>query len=179
MADDKGVEVGVTGREGFVGLPLDVGWRTSPTRSIVSAAGTAFKIQASDFVAVLDTLPTLAAHLRRFGQVMALQASLDAACNRFHDTDQRLSKWPLMYQDRVGNDVLALTHDFLAELLGARRASITEALGRLQKTGRIASRRGHTKIQDRAGLKNIACDCYSLMNLHLRSWNKERGNSVT
>jgi CRP-like cAMP-binding protein len=173
MSDGKRVEVGVTGREGFVGLPLISGWRTSPTRSIIRAACSGFKISASGLAASLPDCPTLATLLYRFGQELALQASLNAACNRCHEVDKRLSKWLLMYQDRLGEDVLTLTHDFLAEILGIRRASVSVAASMLRKAALISYVRGEITVEDRIALERTTCECYGLLNRQIKMWDEE------
>jgi CRP-like cAMP-binding protein len=102
MGDGKSVEVGLCGREGFVGLPLVAGFSTSPTRVIVQVAGSAFRVSAKDLIAALRDCPGLATALQRFTQELGLQSSQVAACNRLHDVDERLARWLLMSQDRFG-----------------------------------------------------------------------------
>ncbi len=126
MEDGTSVEVGLIGREGFVGTAMVVGLRTASTRAVTQAAGDAFRIKSKDLPKALAECPKLEFELNRFAYVMSLQVSQAAACNRLHDLGERLSRWLLMSQDRVGSDVLPLTHDFLAQMLGTRRSSVTK-----------------------------------------------------
>jgi CRP-like cAMP-binding protein len=173
MADGKSVEVGLTGNEGFVGLPLLAGLSTSPTRVILQVAGSAFRLRAKDLTAALAACPTLATSLQRFSQEMALQASQTAACNRLHEVDARLARWLLMSQDRLGTDIILLTQEFLAHMLGTRRASVTVAAGVLQKAGLIAYSRGSVKVKDRPGLEAAVCECYGIMARQIKKWRAE------
>jgi CRP-like cAMP-binding protein len=180
MADGKTVEVGLTGKEGFVGLPLVAGLSTSPTRVIVQVAGSAFRMAAKDLTDALSERPSLAISLRRFSQEMALQASQAAACNRLHEVDQRLARWLLMSQDRLGGAVtpldgavIPLTQEFLAHMLGTRRASVTVAAGVLQKAGLITYNRGSVRVKDRARLEAASCECYGIMTRQVKKWRAE------
>jgi CRP-like cAMP-binding protein len=129
MGDGKGVEVGLTGKEGFIGLPLVVGLKTSATRAVVQITGSAFRLGASQMVQALSKCPDLARRLNCYAQELAMQATQVAACNRLHDVEARLARWLLISQDRVGGDVLPLTQEFLSHMLGTRRASVTVAAG--------------------------------------------------
>jgi CRP-like cAMP-binding protein len=173
MADGKSVEVGLAGKEGFVGLPLVVGLSTSPTQVIMQVAGSAYQITAADFKEVLSHSPTLEKSLNRYAQSIAMQATHVAACNRLHEVDERLARWLLMSQDRLGGDVVPLTQEFLAHMLGTRRASVTVAAGILQKAGFITYNRGSVRIDDRPGLEDAACECYVSIKLQTERWEKE------
>jgi CRP-like cAMP-binding protein len=135
MEDGKSVEVGLTGKEGFVGLPLVVGFASSPSRVIIQIEGSAYRISASALVELLRKCPTLEKRLLRYSQVLAAQASHVAACNRLHEVDERLARWLLMSQDRIGSDEVSLTQEFLAHMLGTRRSSVTVAASILQTAG--------------------------------------------
>ena len=173
MADGKSVEVGLAGKEGFIGLPLVVGLSTSPNRVVAQVAGSAFRIRASDFAQALRRCPQLERQLNRFTHAMAMQATQVAACNRAHEVDERLARWLLMSQDRLGGDHIPLTQEFLAHMLGTRRASVTVAAGILQKAGLIKYSRGHVNVMNRAQLEDAACECYQLMVSQTRSWERE------
>jgi CRP-like cAMP-binding protein len=108
--------------------------------------------------------------LSRFTYLQALQAQQLAACNRLHEVDERLARWLLMTQDRVRLEVLPLTHDLLAAMLGTRRSSVTVAAGILQRAGIIDYRRGKVHILDRQRLEDAACECYPVINTQLRSY---------
>lgn len=173
MADGKTVEVGLSGKEGFVGIPLSAGLSTSPTRVIMQVGGSGFRIAAKDLAVALPQAPVLAASLRRFAQEMALQASQVAACNRLHAIDERLARWLLMSQDRLSGDIVPLTQEFLAHMLGTRRASVTVAAGHLQKAGIITYKRGSVKIEKRSQLEGAACECYKNMIQQIEKWKAE------
>jgi CRP-like cAMP-binding protein len=170
MSDGKSVEVGLCGFEGFIGLPLIVGFETSPTRTIMQVEGSGFQISARDLKELLPRCPQLEKSLNRYSQVLALQVTQVAACNRLHEVDERLARWLLMSEDRVGRPFFTLTQEFLAHMLGTRRASVTVAAGILQKAGLISYQRGQVTISDRARLEAAACECYEQLNQHLLSW---------
>jgi CRP-like cAMP-binding protein len=173
MAYGKTVEVGLCGSEGFIGLPLTAGFSSSPTRVIVQVAGSAFRISASNLVAALPECPKLATGIQRFAQELGLQSSQVAACNRLHEIDERLARWLLMSQDRLGGDLVPLTQEFLSHMLGTRRASVTVAAGMLQKAGLITYTRGAVKIEDRTNLEEATCECYEIMTRQIKKWREE------
>ena len=125
--DGKSVEVGLVGKEGFVGCPLIAGFRTAPTRAIAQIDATAFRVDRETLMSILRQCPGLERQLQQFSQIMAMQVTQIAACNRLHEVDERLARWLLMSQDRIGGDAVPLTQDFLAHMLGTRRASVTVA----------------------------------------------------
>jgi CRP-like cAMP-binding protein len=170
----KSVEVGLTGKEGFVGLPIIVGLRTSPHRVVVQIEGTGFRVGADTLQQeVLRQCPALERRMQRYVQFLAMQGTQVAACNRLHEVDERLARWLLMSQDRIGSDTVPLTQEFLAHMLGTRRASVTVAAGMLHKAGLISYNRGHVKIQDRAHLEQAACECYEVMQRQTKNWQRE------
>jgi CRP-like cAMP-binding protein len=173
LAGEKSVEVGLAGSEGFVGVPLVAGFKTSATRVIVQIAGSAFRISAKDLSRFLRECPVLERSLQQHSQQMSLQSTQVAACNRVHDVDQRLARWLLMSQDRVGGDVVALTQEFLAHMLGTRRASVTVAAGSLQKAGLIGYSRGSVTVENRAGLEAATCECYESITRQSGMWQSE------
>ena len=172
MSDGKSVEVGLAGKEGFIGLPLVVGFDTSPTHVVMQIAGTGFRVKAKDLDYLLGKCPGLEKRLNRYSQEMTLQVSGVAACNRLHEVEERLARWLLMSQDRVGVSTFPLTQQFLAHMLGTRRATVTVAAGILQRAGLITYRRGHVKIESRSKLEAAACECYRQLNQQIRSWHK-------
>jgi CRP-like cAMP-binding protein len=172
MSDGKTVEVGLSGREGFIGLPLVVGFGTSPTQVVMQIGGTAFRVGAKDLEDILRRCPKLEKGLNRYAQEMALQVTQVAACNRLHEVEERLARWLLMSQDRVGASEFLLTQKFLSHMLGTRRASVTVAAGILQKAGLITYQRGQVKINNRARLEDAACECYRQLNQQIKQWHK-------
>ena len=173
LRDGKSVEVGLTGKEGFVGLPLVVGLKTSAARAIVQIAATGFRIKADKMKDVLRQCPVLEKSLNRYAQALAVQSIQVAACNRLHEVEERLSRWLLMCQDRIGGDNVPLTQDFLAHMLGTRRASVTVAAGILQKAGLITYIRGKVHIVNRKNLEDAACECYETITQQVRNWKAE------
>jgi CRP-like cAMP-binding protein len=168
--DGRHVEVGLIGKEGFAGIPLVVGFRTSHTRIVVQAEGTAFRVDASVFRAALREHPKLERLLLRYSQLMAMQVEQVATCNRLHGIEERLARWLLMTADRVGSDALPLTQEFLAQMLGSTRSTVTISAGMLQKAGLIAYTRGNVKILDRNSLEAAACDCYGSLQRQTKEW---------
>ena len=159
-SDGRSVEVAVVGREGVVGTPLAVGLDRGPYRSIMQIAGTALRIKSGALEEKLEQTPELRLIMNRFVLVQGLQIAQIAACNRLHEIEQRLARWLLMCQDRVNSEYLPVTHEFLAQMLGTGRPSVSLAAGILQKTGTIENARGNVKILNRAELESSACECY-------------------
>lgn len=171
--DGRTVEVGLIGKERFSGVPLIAGFRTSHTRVVVQTEGTAFRVDASIFRAALRQCPKLERQLQRFSQLLALQVELIATCNRLHGVDERLARWILMAADRVGSDALPLTQEFLAQMLGSTRSTVTISAGTLQKAGLISYTRGNVNILDRASLEAAACDCYGTLQQQTKEWQSQ------
>jgi CRP-like cAMP-binding protein len=171
--DGKSVEVGLIGKEGFVGLPLIVGYRTSPTRTISQGDGSAFQCDAGMLAKFVGKYPELGKRIHRFGQKLAMQSTQIAACNRLHDVEERLARWIAMSQDRILSDTLPLTQEFLGQMLGTRRSSVTVAAGMLQKAGLISYTRGSVTILNRQRLQEAACECYGIVQRQLKEWDTE------
>jgi len=174
LTEGKSVEVGLTGKDGFVGLPLLVGFSSGPTQAVDQVAGNAFRIGARGMAQTVRQSPVLANRLQRYVQVLAMQGTQVAACNRLHEVDERLARWLLMCQDRIGSSFVPLTQEFLAHMLGTRRASVTVAAGILQKAGLITYSRGHVNIVDRTRLEGATCECYAIMQQQGQRWRDER-----
>jgi CRP-like cAMP-binding protein len=167
------VEVGLIGKEGFVGIALVVGFSTSPTRVMTQSDGTAHRIDADALEQLLPRCPRLERELHRFGQRLAMQSTQIAACNRLHDVEERLARWLLMSRERIGSDKMPLTQEFLGQMLGTRRSSVSVAAGMLQKAGMITYTRGNVTIVDQAKLEDAACDCYEVIQRQLANWRDE------
>ena len=173
LSDGKMVEVGLLGKEGFAGLPLIAGFKTSATRAVVQIEGTAFRVDVDSLTQLLPQSSRLERKLQQFSQIMAMQATQIAACNRLHEVEERLARWLLMSADRVGTPSLQLTQEVLAQMLGTRRSSVTVAAGILQKAGLIAYTRGDVRIMQRATLEQAACECYGLMVRQVKVWQSQ------
>jgi len=171
--DGKSVEVGLVGKEGFAGIPLVAGFRSAATRAVVQVDATALRIDAETLAVFLRQCPQLERQLQQCSQMMAMEATQIAACNRLHEVEQRLARWLLMCADRVGKTSLPLTQELLAQMLGTRRASVTIAAGILQKAGLIAYSRGSVKIVGRPKLEEAACECYGMMRRQAERWQRD------
>jgi len=173
MENGRSVEVGMSGKEGCTALPVAVGLKTSASLVVVQVEGTAFRITAQALAKVLPECPVLERRMQQYGQIMSMLGAQVAACNRLHEVDERLARWLLMSQDRLGGNLVLLTHEFLANMLGTRRSSVTVAAGLLHKSGLITYNRGEVKIEDRQRLEDAACECYGLIRRHTAAWEKE------
>lgn len=171
--DGRSVEVALIGKEGFVGIPIIAGFRSSFTRVITQGEATAYRINTDALHQVLPRSPYLERAMQRFAQDLALQSAQIAACNCLHDVQERLARWILMCRDRMVSDKLPLTQEFLAQMLGTRRASVSVAASTLQKGGSIAYTRGSITILNNAKLKHVACDCYDSIQRQLATWREE------
>jgi CRP-like cAMP-binding protein len=163
MDDGATMEVATIGNEGFVGLPAFLGAETSPLTTFSQVAGAALRVPTADFRALAGPGTALHERLHRFTQALFVLISQAVACNRLHPIETRCARWLLMTHDRVGGDVFPLTHEFLAQMLGVRRASVTDVMGALQEQGLVTYRRGEITILDRAGLERAACECYRII----------------
>ena len=158
---NAGTEVGLIGREGMVGLPALLGSQVASfNRAMMQMPGSALRMSASALRDSLDALPILRRLLFQALEVSMAQVAQTAACNSQHTVAQRLARWLLMAHDRVDGDELLLRQDFLAKMLGVRRAGVAGALAWLQATGVISRRRGRILVCDRVGLEAAACGCY-------------------
>lgn len=167
--DGRSVEVAVVGREGVVGTPLAVGLRRGPYRTIMQISGKGVRIKSEVFEEKMRQAPQLRLVMNRYVLVQGLQIAQIAACNRLHEIEQRLARWLLMCRDRVDSDLLPVTHEFLAQMLGTGRPSVSLAAGILQKAGTIENLRGTVKIQNRKELESAACECYKAIQHFNRS----------
>ena len=162
MADGATIEVGMIGVEGVVGVPALLGGETSAQQVIVQVPGNALRIgAAAGRVAVEESASFRRLVLRYTVDFLNLSAQT-AACNRLHTIEQRCARWLLMAHDRLQGDVIPMTHDFLASMLGVRRAGVTETVGELQRSGLIRNHRGQVTVVDRDGLEAAACECYRI-----------------
>ena len=161
--DGRTVEVGVVGKEGYVGAGLAVGLSRSSVREIVQIAGDGFRMMGNALERILRSAPQLQVILNRHTGLQGMQVAQTAACNRLHDIQQRLSRWLLMAQDRVDSGVLPITHDFIATMMGTDRSTVSLAAAVLQKKGIIEYVRGAVKIVNRRKLEKSACECYGVI----------------
>ncbi|MBS3670074.1 MULTISPECIES: Crp/Fnr family transcriptional regulator [Halomonadaceae] len=160
VGTDSRLEVAMAGREGMLGMPLVLSVEETQLIALVQGAGSALRMTAESFQRLLPDSPVLHQRLKRYIYVVMTQLATSAACNHFHRIEERLARWLLMTQDRAGTDQLNLTHEFLAMMLGVRRAGITLAAIALQARGLICYQRGTITVLDRPGLIEASCDCY-------------------
>jgi CRP-like cAMP-binding protein len=170
LPDGKSVEVGLIGKEGFVGLPVVFGFKTSPLRVMIQSDATAYRVDVPTLRKVLPKCPELEKQLQRFSMVLGMQSTQLAACNRLHGVEERLARWLLMSHDRIGGDTMPLTQEFLGQMLGSRRSSVSTAANSLQKAGMITYTRGNVTIVDKRKLVETACDCYQVIQDLRTNW---------
>jgi CRP-like cAMP-binding protein len=157
---EKSMEVGLIGREGMTGLAVVLDDTRSPLDVFIQAAGRGRRISVPALQSAMQTSPSLAKSLRRYAHCFLIQASYAALINGRYKLEERLARWLLMAQDRLRGEELSLTHEFLALMLGVRRAGVTIALNLLQKRGFIRHGRGRITILDRAGLVRASNQSY-------------------
>ena len=155
------VEAGLVGREGVVGLPVFLGAEGGPGRSVVQVPGEAWRAPARPFLTAATRPGPLQDRLLRYTQAVFVQVAQASACNRAHAIEERCARWLLMVHDRVDGDRLPLTQEYLSQMLGVRRPSVTVVMGALQRAGLVAYARGRVDVLDRPGLEAAACECYA------------------
>ena len=166
MKDGKTAEAGVVGNEGFTGTPAVVGLSRGPLQAVVQVTGDGFRIKVGALQNTLESTPQLRLMLNRYIAIRGMQIAQTAACNRLHGIEQRLTRWLLMTQDRVGSGALPITHDFLATMLGTDRPTVSLAAAVLQKKKLIEYTRGAVKIVNRNKLEDSACECYGVIRTY-------------
>ncbi|HKR01763.1 MAG TPA: Crp/Fnr family transcriptional regulator, partial [Pyrinomonadaceae bacterium] len=159
LEDGSGMEVGLVGREGLAGISIILGG-TETKVGTVQGEGDAFRINAATLREAFHRGGALQAGLLRYTHALMTQISQSVVCNARHQIDGRLARWLLMYHDRIGRDEFALTHEFMANMLGVRRAGVSMVANRLQQMGFIRYKRGRITILNRAGLEAFTCECY-------------------
>jgi hypothetical protein len=161
----EGVEVSTIGNEGLVGLPVSWGMRHANPRELVQVQvpGTALCMDAEDFAEELSAQGPLSGLVQRYTQAFFAQISQQVACNGLHSIQERCARWILLTHDRVGGDEFPLTQEFLAQMLGARRPTVSTAAGILSQAGFIRYRRGRLTATDREGLEGASCECYGVV----------------
>jgi CRP-like cAMP-binding protein len=163
FADGGGVEVGVVGNEGVFGINVVLGSVTTPHEAMVQLPGDAVRASSDVLRREFKQGGQLQDLLLRYTQAFIVQIAQTAACNKVHPLDGRLARWLLMACDRATGRELELTHEFIADMLGTRRAGVSEAAGRLQDEGLIRYRRGRVTVLDRRGLEAASCECYPVV----------------
>lgn len=168
MADGTGVEVGTVGNEGMAGLPAYLEAEASEGETFCQHQGACLRAPVEHVIDAAAVSPGIRRLLNRYTQAYMTQVAQSAACNRLHSIEQRCARWLLMTHDRmVGpTNIIHLKHEFLALMLGVRRAGVTIAAGALQDSGLIRYRRGAIRVLDRPGLEAASCECYGIVKRH-------------
>jgi len=167
--DGRTVALAAVGREGFLGVPAFLGAESAQLRAVVLIEGDAVKLSQDDLRRILLVSPQFAASLHRYSSGYLAQIATLGACHALHSVHHRVASWLLMAHDRAGSHTLPFTHESLSELLGCRRASITEALSLLQNAGVIHCARSHISILDHSRLAEQTCECYASLKRHAAS----------
>lgn len=160
MKDGKAIETATVGREGVVGAMAGFGLQKSLVRVVVQLPMTTSKIATSRFRKFVEASTELQAICLRYNEVLLSQARVTAACNVLHPVQARFCRWLLQAADRAASDTVPLTQEFMAEMLGVRRTSVTEVAIKIQESGAIKYARGVIHILDAARLRKQSCECY-------------------
>jgi CRP-like cAMP-binding protein len=160
MEDGSSAEIAIVGNEGILGISLFMGGDTTPSRAVVQSAGHGYRLRADLLKAEFGLFGHTMHLLLRYTQALITQMAQTAVCNRHHSIDQQLCRWLLLSLDRLPSNVLSMTQELIANMLGVRREGVTEAAGALQKDGLIRYRRGRITVLDRPGLEKRCCECY-------------------
>lgn len=164
MEDGRAVEVATVGNEGFVGLPIFLqGSYTSAHLAFCQLPGRALRTESGRFADLMNGTGDLQAVLHRYTLALLTQIGRSSACNSLHTLEQRCTRWVLMTHDRVRRDEFPLTQEFLAQMLGVRRAGVNEVMQELQQRELVSYTRGRLRVADRAGLEAATCECYRVI----------------
>jgi CRP-like cAMP-binding protein len=163
MEDGGAIEVATLGNEAMVGIPVLLGTDRVPAETIVQVPGDALRMKVDVFKREVTPGSPLYTLLLCYTQALIDQISQSVACNRLHSVEERACRWLLQTQDRVDSDEFPMTHEFLSQMLGVRRASVSEVAATLQKAGLIRYSRGKITILDRQGLEGSSCECYQVV----------------
>lgn len=163
MRDGAEVEVGVVGREGMMGLPIVMGTDSMPLMAITQIPGSGVRIRAGRLQDALKQSEDMYKSFLCYAQAFFVQTAITAGCNRLHHMEGRMAKWLLTCSDRAESNELQLTQEFLAVMLGVRRAGVTVAANKLKEDGLIEYARGRVRILNAEGLEAVACECYQVV----------------
>jgi CRP-like cAMP-binding protein len=161
--ETKNIQAVTIGNEGAVGAWALLGGGESIGNNVVHLAGDALRLGFRQFKRCVEESPRFQHLIFRYLFALTRHMAQESACNQLHTTEERCARWLLMTHDRVGKDSFVFTQEFLAEMMGVRRATVNSALQMLKKAGFIRSERGQTKIVNRKGLEDLACPCYQLI----------------
>ncbi|HYM14244.1 MAG TPA: Crp/Fnr family transcriptional regulator [Dehalococcoidia bacterium] len=163
LEDGTAVEIATIGNEGMADLFMFLGLEESDSRLLIQVPGTAMRMESARFRELIEQIPALRALLGYYAVALFALVAQSAACNRMHPMVERCARWLLMTHDRVDAPVFPMTHDFLSEMLGVTRPSVSVAAAALKDAGYITYHRGKVTVIDRAGLEAASCECYRLI----------------
>jgi CRP-like cAMP-binding protein len=169
MATGGSAEVGLTGHEGAVGVMQLLGPTPTPSQSFILMQGTALRIRLDDLRGLFLSSSELRCRILEFVQQQNITLEQVAACNKLHEAEHRLARWLLMCSDRSEQDTMTLTQEFMADMLGTRRTTVTMVASSLQGRGMISYRRGKVTIVSHTELAKAACPCYRICNTALKN----------
>lgn len=164
MNDGVSIETATVGRDGAAGFMAGLGKHRSFVRGVVQMPGIISSIPALRFRAAAQESEALRHFCMRYNEVLLLQAQVTASCNCLHTVEHRFCRWLLQSRRAVDDESIPLTQEFMAQMLGVRRSSVSEVAGRLQKNGSIRYVRGRIQILDKHKLEKCACECYETIN---------------
>ena len=167
MPEDRTVEVGTVGSEGAVGLTVGLGSRISSVSALVQVSGATLCISASRFRTAVAQSQHLRDMIIRYSELQMGQIEQTAACNALHDVPSRLSRWLLQTSDKINDDTIPFTREFLGKMLGVQRGTITVAAAKFEADGLIRTHRGRIELLNKKALKKQACSCYEFINRHI------------
>lgn len=174
MKEGPVLEIATIGKEGMVGLPVFLGAVSSPLQAFAQVPGYALQMRTTDFKREVMNGVGLRRILERYTQALFTQLSQSVACNRVHSIEQRCARWLLLTADRIKDSRFMLTQEFLAQMLGVRRASVNGFLQEFQRKGMVEYKQGEMRIKDRRKLEAVSCECYFVVK---REYQKLTGSS--
>ena len=163
MESGSSAEISVVGNEGIIGIALFMGGESTSSRAVVQSAGYAYRLKAKLLIEEFNRHGKLLDLMLRYTQSLITQMSQTAVCNRHHTIDQQLCRWLLLSLDRLPDNKITMTQELIANMLGVRREGVTEAAGKLQKSGVVDYHHGHITVLDRLKLETLSCECYSVV----------------
>jgi CRP-like cAMP-binding protein len=163
MESGASAEISVVGNEGLIGVALFMGGESTPSRAIVQSAGSAYRLLGQRLKDEFNRHGEMLLLMLRYTQALITQMAQTAVCNRHHSVDQQLCRWLLLSLDRLPSNQLTMTQELIANMLGVRREGVTDAAGKLQKSGVIEYSRGQITVLDRSKLEKLSCECYAVV----------------
>jgi CRP-like cAMP-binding protein len=163
LKNGTSAEIAMVGNEGMLGVSMFMNGKTTMCRAVVQSAGTGYRLNTQFLNEEFSLNGSMMQLLLRYTHALITQMAQTAVCNRHHSLEQQLSRWLLLSLDRHESNELLMTQDLIANMLGVRRESITDAAGKLQRLGMIHHQRGHITVLDRAKLELHCCECYQVV----------------